>query len=185
MGRLSAYTFTTINGFFKGPDDDTSWHTHGEDEARYSVDSLQGGSTLVFGRKTYDMMAGFWPTPAAAEQFPEVASGMNRADKVVLTRTAFEPLWEGTRCITGDLAEEVRKLKATADNDLTILGSGSIVSQLSDDRLIDDYQVMIDPVAIGEGTPLFAGITGKLDLKLVDSRVFPSGIVLLTLTPAT
>lgn len=184
MGQLSAYLFMTLNGFFTGPGDDISWHTHGDEEARFSVESLARDDVLLFGRKTYDLMAAFWPTPMAVEQFPDVAAGMNRADKVVFTRSSFAPAWEGTRCITGELADEVRKLKETAGKDLTILGSGSIVSQLTEHRLIDEYQVMIDPVAIGEGTPILAGITGKVDLNRTDVRTFDSGVVLLTLTPA-
>jgi dihydrofolate reductase len=183
MAQLTAYTFTTLNGFFKGPGEDISWHTHGEEEAQYSVDSLAGGSTLLFGRRTYEGMVGFWPTPAAAEQFPEVAEGMNRADKIVFSRTPFTPEWEGTRCISGDIVAEVRTLKETSDRDLTILGSGSIVRLFADNGLIDTYEVMIDPVAIGDGATLFAGISGTLRFRVTGSRVFRSGTVLLTLTP--
>jgi dihydrofolate reductase len=183
MAQLTAYTFTTLNGFFKGPGEDISWHTHGEEEAQYSVDSLAGGSTLLFGRRTYEGMAGFWPTPAAAEQFPEVAEGMNRADKIVFSRTPFTPEWEGTRCISGDIVAEVRTLKETSDRDLTILGSGSIVRLFADNGLIDTYEVMIDPVAIGDGATLFGGISGTLRFRVTGSRVFRSGTVLLTLTP--
>jgi dihydrofolate reductase len=183
MARLTAYTFTTLNGFYKGPGDDISWHTHGDEEAQYSVDSLAEQGTLLFGRKTYEQMANFWPTPMAAEQYPEVAKGMNRADKIVFSRTPFTPEWEGTRCISGDIVAEVRKLKETADKDMIILGSGSIVSLFADNGLIDGHQIMIDPVAIGQGTPLFDSITHTLRFRLTDSRVFSSGTVLLSLAP--
>jgi len=183
MARLTAYTFTTLNGFYKRPGEDISWHTHGEEEARYSVESLAGQSTLLFGRRTYDQMASFWPTPLAAEQFPEVAKGMNRADKIVFSRTPFTPGWEGTRCISGDIIDEVRKLKETAERDMTILGSGSIVSLLADNGLVDGHEIMIDPVALGQGSTLFDGITHTLRFRLTDTRVFASGTVLLSLTP--
>jgi dihydrofolate reductase len=68
MGILRAYNFLTLNGFFRGPQEDISWHTHGGEEEQYSVESLQGGGMLLFGRKTYDMMAGFWPTPVVARR---------------------------------------------------------------------------------------------------------------------
>ena len=79
MASLRAFTFVTINGFTKGPDEDISWHRHGEEEEQYSVESLAEDPILVFGRVTYDHMAAFWPTSAATEQFPEVARAMNAA----------------------------------------------------------------------------------------------------------
>jgi dihydrofolate reductase len=180
MRTLNAYNFLTLNGFFKGPHEDISWHTHGGDEEQYSVESLQGGGILLFGRKTYDMMASFWPTPVAAEQFPEVAAGMNRAEKIVFSKKAFTPRWDNTRVITGDIVSEVRSLKSTPGENMTILGSGSIISLFTEHGLIDEYQFMIDPVAIPDGTPVFAGITTKLDLELTDSKVFESGVVLVS-----
>ncbi|MEW5959613.1 MAG: dihydrofolate reductase, partial [Chloroflexota bacterium] len=79
MRKLTAYNFLTLNGFFKGPNEDTNWHTHGEEEAKYSEESLAQDNILLFGRKTYEMMASFWPTPQAKELFPKVAAGMNKA----------------------------------------------------------------------------------------------------------
>ncbi|SDH43850.1 dihydrofolate reductase [Dyadobacter soli] len=180
MGKLIAYNFTTLNGYFKGPDNDISWHRHGEEESAFSADSLEAKATLLFGRVTYEMMASFWPTPAAIENMPEVAKGMNEAEKIVFSTTLESTDWENTTIIQEDLVEAVRKLKAIPGKVMTILGSGSIIAQLAEARLIDEYQFMIDPVAIGEGTPSFQGLTEKLDLKLVGHRVFKSGVVLLS-----
>lgn len=183
MACLTTYTFTTLNGFYKGPDEDISWHAHGHEEAQYSVDSLAEGNILLFGRRTYEQMAAFWPTKQAAEQFPQVADGMNRAEKIVFSRTPFAPAWERTRCISGDVVAEVRSMKQ-AGGDMTVLGSGSIVRLLADHGLVDQYEIMVDPVAIGRGSSLFDGIERKLELQLVDHRVFESGTVLLRFTPA-
>lgn len=180
MRTLTAYNFLTLNGFFKGPQEDISWHRHGREEEQYSVQSLQSDSILLFGRKTYDMMAGFWPTPAAAGQSPEVAAGMNRAEKIVFSRRSFTPQWANTQLIGGDIVKEMHALKATPGKNMTILGSGSIISLFTEHGLIDEYQFMIDPVAIPEGTPVVAGITQKLELELSGSRVFESGVVLLS-----
>jgi dihydrofolate reductase len=180
MGKLIAYNFTTLNGYFKGPGNDISWHRHGEEESGFAADNLEAKATLLFGRVTYEMMAGFWPTPMAIENMPEVAKGMNEAEKIVFSTTLESVGWENTTLVKGDLIGTVRKLKAIPGKVMTILGSGSIIAQLADARLIDEYQFMIDPVAIGEGTPSFQGITQKLDLKLIDSRVFKSGVVLLS-----
>lgn len=180
MGKLIAYNFTTLNGYFKGPDNDISWHRHGEEENGFAADSLGSKATLLFGRVTYEMMASFWPTPMAIESMPEVAKGMNEAEKIVFSTTLESAAWENTTLVKDDLIEAVRKLKAIPGKVMTILGSGSIIAQLAEARLIDEYQFMIDPVAIGEGTPSFQGLTRKLDLKLIDHRVFKSGVVLLS-----
>jgi dihydrofolate reductase len=183
MRTLKAYNFLTLNGFFRGPQQDISWHTHGGEEEQYSVESLKRGAILLFGRRTYDMMASFWPTRAAAGQFPEVAAGMNRAEKIVFSKKPFTPRWENTRVITGDIVNEVRVLKATPGENMTILGSGSIISLFTEHGLIDEYEFLIDPVAIPEGTPVFAGISKRLELELTGSRVFQSGAVLVSYRP--
>ena len=180
MGKLIAYNFTTLNGYFKGVDNDISWHRHGEEENGFAADNLEAKATLLFGRVTYEMMAGFWPTSIAADNMPEVAKGMNEAEKIVFSTTLENVDWENTTLVKGDLIEAVRKLKAIPGKVMTILGSGSIITQLAEARLIDEYQFMIDPVAIGKGTPSFQGLTQKLDLKLTAHRVFESGVVLLS-----
>jgi dihydrofolate reductase len=183
MGTLTAYNFLTLNGFFKGIEEDISWHAHGGEEEQYSVESLQGGGVLLFGHKTYDMMASFWPTPLAEQQFPDVAAGMNQAEKIVFSRKPFTPEWKNARAISGDILKEVARFKEQSGKNMTILGSGTIISLFAEHGLIDEYQFMIDPVAIPNGTPVFAGITKKIELDLIDSKVFKSGVVLLSYRP--
>jgi dihydrofolate reductase len=185
MRKLTAYNFLTLNGFFKGPNEDTGWHTHGQEEARYSEEALaQDKNILFFGRKTYEMMAGFWPTPQAKELFPKVAAGMNKAEKIVFSESPFEPEWENTQVISGDIVKKIREIKKSPGKDMTILGSGSLINLLTDHGLIDEYQFMIDPVAIPDGTPVFKNIKQKLDLRLTGSKVFNSGVVLLNYQPS-
>jgi dihydrofolate reductase len=180
MRKLTSFTFLSLNGYYKDENEDTSWHRHGEEEAKYSEESLQSNNILLFGRTTYEMMSSFWPTSMAAEMFPKVAEGMNKAEKIVFTNTLKTAAWNNTRIMKGDIADQITKLKSTKGSDLTILGSGSIVTQFSDAGLIDTYQIMIDPVAITQGTSLFEGLQQKLDLNLTGSKVFNSGVVLLT-----
>ena len=183
MRKLSAFTFLTLNGFFKGANEDISWHRHGTEENEYAANSMEAGNTLLFGRKTYEMMASYWPTPMAAQNDPTVAEGMNNSDKIVFSQTLKKADWKNTRVIGGNIVEEVKKMKKENGNDLTILGSGSIVSLFSEHRLIDHYEIMIDPVALGGGTTLFKELKGKLDLKLISTKVFKSGVVLLSYEP--
>jgi dihydrofolate reductase len=184
MRKLTAYNFLTLNGFFKGPHEDISWHTHGDEEAKYSEEALAHGSSLLFGRKTYEMMAGYWPTPQAKELFPTVAAGMNQVEKLVWSESPFEPAWENTQVISGDIVAKIRELKKSPGKDMTILGSGALINLLTDHSLIDEYQFMIDPVALPDGTPVFKNIKQKLELRLTGSRVFKSGVVLLNYQPA-
>ncbi len=179
MSKLNAFLFLSLNGFFKGPNDDITWHKHGSEEMKYSEKMLKQNNILLFGRKTYQLMEAFWPSPAAKDMYPKVAEGMNKAEKLVFTRTPFEPIWEKTKVISGDIIENIKTLKASAGKDMTILGSGSIIDLLTDSGLIDEYQFMIDPVAIPDGTTIFKGIKNRLDLQLTDSMTFKSGIVLL------
>lgn len=148
MRKVIAFNFITLNGYYKGPKGDISWHRHGEEENEYAARGLQSGSTLLFGRVTYEMMAGYWPTPDAINAIPEVAAGMNNADKIVFSRTLKKAAWNNTRLVKNNMEEEIRKLKQLPGNDMTVLGSGSIVTQLAEVGLIDEYQLMIDPVAL-------------------------------------
>lgn len=140
-------------------------------------------NALVFGRVTYDMMASWWPSPAALESLPEVAKGMNRSQKYVFSNTLERADWENTTLIKGDGVAEMRKLKASRGKNLTILGSGSLIAQLADEGLIDEYQIMLDPVALGEGRTLFGGLAKPLELELVSTRTFRSGTILAVYRP--
>jgi dihydrofolate reductase len=104
---------------------------------------------------------------------------MNSAPKFVFSRTLDKATWNNTTLLKGDLATEIRKLKKNSGEDLVILGSGSIVSQLSQEGLVDEYQVVVNPVVLGEGRTMFDGVNGKPRLKLIKTRAFGNGNVLL------
>ncbi|MEO7176839.1 MAG: dihydrofolate reductase family protein [Saprospiraceae bacterium] len=184
MRILNSFTFITINGLYKGLLEDISWHGHGGgEEADFASKNAQSNHVLLFGRKTYDMMSAFWPTPMAAESMPEIAKGINSAEKIVFSRTLKVADWNNARIIGEDMIKKIKELKKTEGNDMTLLGSGSILSQLSDAGLIDQYDIMIDPVAIGQGAPIFQSIQNQLNLKLKSQRVFASGTILLQYVP--
>jgi dihydrofolate reductase len=183
MRKVNVFNFITLNGCYKGPKGDISWHRHGAEENEYAADGLSSESTLLFGRVTYQMMASYWPTPIAIKNDPIVAEGMNNADKIVFSRTLKKVEWNNTRLVKDNITEEIRKMKQMPGKDMTILGSGSIVTQFAEQGLIDEYQIMVDPVVIGDGTPIFKDIKHKLDLKLTMTRTFKSGVVLLCYQP--
>jgi Dihydrofolate reductase len=180
MGKLSSFNFISLNGFYKGPDEDTSWHSHGEEEIRFSEEMLALNNILLFGRKTYEMMADFWTTDMAFEMLPKVAEGMNRAEKIVFsTQIAPDDIWQNTRFVNQDLYDAIHQLKLKEAKNMTILGSGTLVRQLASRNLIDEYQFMIDPVILGQGASLFEGLQHSLNLKLAETRTFSDGVVLL------
>ena len=183
MGKVSAFIFITLNGYFEGPTRDISWHRHGAEENAYAVDALKSGNMLLFGRVTYEMMASYWPTPLAIKNDPIVAEGMNNADKIVFSRTLKSVEWSNTRLVKDNIAEEVKRLKQMPGKNMTLLGSGSIVTQLAQQGLIDEFQIMVDPVLLGDGTPIFKGIKERLNLKLITTRTFKSGVILLCYEP--
>jgi dihydrofolate reductase len=112
-----------------------------------------------------------------------VAKRMNAAAKVVFSRTLDKAAWANTRLVKNDLSGEIRRMKAEPGEGMVIFGSGSIISQLARDGLIDEYQIIVNPVVLGAGRTMFEGTKEVLSLKLIKSRVFPNGNVLLFYEP--
>jgi len=183
MARLTSFTFQSIDGFYKGPDEDVSWNRHGAEELAFSEAQMARNHTLVFGRRTYEHMAAVWPTPEAAARLPAIAAAMNRAEKIVVSNSLQQAPWGPAKIIGGDVAAAFRALKMDSGPDMTILGSGELVTYLARHGLIDALEIMIYPVAIGAGTPLFSGLAGVLDFQLTSHRIFSSGSVLLSYAP--
>jgi dihydrofolate reductase len=186
MRTLSSFTQVTLDGYFTGRNGDLSWAHEGQQDAEWNAfvaENASGNGPLLFGRVTYELMVKYWPTPVARENDPVVAEGMNSLPKVVFSRTLDKASWSNTRLVKGDLVAEVRKLKQETGEGMAILGSGSIVSQLAQAGLIDEYQIVVKPVALGEGRTLFEGIKRKLNLKLTKTRSFTNGNVLLSYEP--
>ena len=186
MRRLLVFNNVTMDGYFTDANSDMRWAYSGNDDGEFNAfvaGNASGGGELLFGRITYEMMAGYWPTPNAIKSNPTVAEGMNSLPKVVFSRTLDKASWSNTKLVKGGLASVVRKMKNESGKDLVILGSGSIVSQLAPSGLIDEYQIMLNPVVLGKGRTMFDGIKEKLSLKLTKTRAFGNGKVFLCYEP--
>jgi dihydrofolate reductase len=186
MRKLIVFNHVSLDGYFVDSNGEMSWaHAHQQDAEwdAFVAENASGGGVLVFGRITYELMASFWPTPFAIENMPVVAEGMNNMPKVVFSRTLDKASWNNTKLVKGDLAAEIRKMKQEAGEGLAILGSGSIISQLAQEGLIDEYQIVVNPVVLGKGRTMFDGIKEKLSLKLTKTRAFGNGNVLLCYEP--
>jgi dihydrofolate reductase len=180
MSKIIVFNHVTLDGYFVDMNGDMSWaHKNDSEWNAFVADNAKGDATLLFGRITYELMAGFWPTPSAIESMPVVAERMNSMPKIVFSRTLDQALWNNTKLVKGDLAAEVRKMKKESGNDMVIMGSGSIVSQLAQEGLIDEYEVVVNPIVLGKGRTMFEGVKEKLNLKLTKTRAFGNGNVFL------
>ncbi len=184
MRKLGVFNLVSLDGYFAGPGGDISWHNPDEEFQELANAASNSGNTLLFGRVTYELMARYWPTPEAIRDDPVVARGMNSAEKIVFSRTLKSADWQNTRLVKDGMAAEVRRLKeGPGDKGLTILGSGSLVSQLAQEGLIDEFQILLVPVVLGQGKTMFEGVKDRFPLKLVSSRTFKNGTILLDYEP--
>ncbi|MBV9887272.1 MAG: dihydrofolate reductase [Acidobacteria bacterium] len=179
MRRIVVFNNVTLDGYYTGLDGDMSWaHKFDPEWQEFTNDNAKGNAVLAFGRKTYDMMAGYWPTPMAMKNMPIVAEAMNKQPKLVFSRTMNEATWSNTTLVKGDLVTQVRKIKSEPGDDIVIMGSGNLISQLAQAKLIDMYQIALAPVVLGKGKSMFDGVD-KTNLKLTQSRAFGNGTVVL------
>ncbi len=187
LSKLIVFNSVSLDGYFTDRNGDMNWvHNPAQDEEwdAFVAGNAGGGGVLVFGRITYELMAGYWPTPIAARNDPIVAERMNNLSKIVFSRTLRQAPWSNTRLVKDGLAEEIRALKGGSGKDMAILGNGSIISQLTQEHLIDEYQIVVTPVVLGAGRTIFEGISGRLPMKLIKTRAFRNGNVLLQYVPA-
>jgi len=183
MRRIILFTNVSLDGYFEGPDHDISWAN--SDFEAFSLGGNDQVDAMLLGHRTYEMMKSFWPTPQAAEMAPGVARAMNETPKVVAGHHPFEPGWDNVTVISGDVAGEIRKLKEQPGKNIIMFGSNTLCVSLMQEGLVDEFQILVNPVAIGKGTPLFNGLPEKADLVLTDTHRFNSGVVMLKYEPAS
>jgi len=184
MRKLIVFNNVTLDGYFTDRNGDMSWaHQHDPEWLEFVQGNASGGGELLFGRKTYDLMASYWPTPMASKNDPVVADQMNKLPKVVFSRSMDKASWSNTRVVKGDIAAEVRKMKSADGPGMAIFGSGTIVANFAQANLIDEYQIAIHPIILGAGRTMFEGLKTKLSLRLTKSRTFGNGIVFACYEP--
>lgn len=183
MRKVIMFNMITLDGFFEGPNGEIDWHKVDEEFNEFSIQQTGSAGGLIFGRKTYQLMESYWPTPEAAADDPQVTEIMNSIPKFVFSRTLEGVEWKNTRLLKGDAAAEVEKLKGEPGGDLFIFGSADLSVTLFQHALIDEIRVIVNPVVIGSGRSLFEELAGKLELELLKTRAFRSGNVLLCYRP--
>ncbi len=181
MRKIVMMNRISLDGFFAGPNGEIDWFNHDTavDEAAHN---LMQPNTLLLGRLTYEMFAGYWPpiendasAPAPARN---LSREMNQMKKVVFSTTLQGVDWQNSTLVSSDIIPTVKALKQGEGADITIFGSGTIVQQLAKAGLIDEWIITLTPAVLGQGKALFDGVPA-LDFALAETRNFDSGNVLL------
>jgi dihydrofolate reductase len=179
----------SLDGFFEGPGHDLSWHHVDEEFNDFAQVQMKEADTILFGRRTYQLMESYWPSKQGLEDDPEVAQLMNNTRKVVVSSSLKSvtetKIWKHVRLINENVEDQIKNLKKEKGGDIILLASSKLCVSLLEWGLLDEIRIMINPIVIGKGTPLFHGLKDKVSLKLIKSRNFVNGNVLLTYTPVS
>ena len=183
MRKLFAFNMISLDGFFEGPNQDINWHNVDEEFNEFAIEQTSTIGTILFGRVTYQLMESYWPTPDALKNDPVIAGLMNSLPKIVFSKTLDEAEWNNTRLVKDNIVEEILKLKQQTGKELAVFGSANLLSTLMQMDLVDEHRIIINPLVLGKGVPLFKKVDEKINLRLLKTRIFKSGNVLLYYEP--
>jgi dihydrofolate reductase len=190
MGKLVVTEFISLDGIIEDPGG-SEGSEHGGWSFRHPApggeqfkgDELRDSDVQLLGRVTYEGFAAAWP--AMEEATGDYGKKMNAMPKVVVSTTLTEPTWNNTTIISGNVADEVARLKAQYDGDILVQGSATLVQTLAEHGLVDEYRLMVHPVVLGTGKRLFSGSAAGTDLQLAESRKVGPDVLLLVYRPAS
>ena len=189
MGKLVVTEFISLDGIIEDPGGSEgsehggwSFRHPAPDGEQFKGDELRDSDVQLLGRVTYEGFAAAWP--AMEEATGDYGKKMNAMPKVVVSTTLTEPTWNNTTIISGNVADEVARLKAQYDGDILVQGSATLAQTLAEHGLVDEYRLMVHPVVLGTGKRLFSGSAAGTDLQLVDSRKVGPDVLLLIYRPA-
>jgi dihydrofolate reductase len=185
MRKIISFHVTTLDGYYEGPNQEFDWPVVDEEFNEFSLGQLDEVDTLLFGRVTYELMASYWPTPAARQDDPKVAEKMNGLPKIVVSRSLRQATWDPSSIIGDDVAARVSELKQQPGKDIAVFGSSELTVSLLGMGLMDEVRVMVNPVVLGAGKSMFRTADARFSLKLLSIRQFRSGNVLLSYQPTT
>ena len=182
MRKLVALELVSVDGVMESPEEWAFAYSNEEMEEA-NASGMAASDALLLGRVTYEMLAAFWPNQPGGTRMVDY---INSVPKFVVSATLEEPLaWNNSTLIKGyEFAEEIIDLKRRPGKDITIIGSGALVGSLLGGGLLDELRLMVHPVILGGGKRLFEERVDREVLKLVDSRMFTTGVVYLTYRPA-
>lgn len=173
----------SVDGFFEDTNKELNWHVWDKEMDNYVIDLFDTVDTILLGRKAYQLMAGYWPKPPASEEDPIITGKMNNIPKIVFSKTLSSVDWQNTRLINTDIENEIDKLKQQPGKNMVLFGGADMLATLMKLNLVDEYRLIVNPVVLGKGNPLFKSIQGNLNLKLTETKTFTCGNVLLCYEP--
>jgi dihydrofolate reductase len=185
MRRVIFQVMVSIDGYFEGKNREIDWHNVDDEYNKYSTELLNSIDTLVMGRITYELMSKYWPSQSAIKNEPHVAERMNNIQKLVFSNTLEKVEWKNAKLFRANIADEIARQKLRQCKDLAIFGSSALALCLIPSGLINEYRTIVNPVVIGTGKTLFTGIDSRLRLKLLYTKTFRSGNVLICYMPLT
>ncbi len=183
MRTLASFIFTSLDGFYEGPNGELDWANVDAEFNDFAIRQLDQADTLGFGRATYEHMAAYWPTEQAKANDPAIATRMNDKEKLVFSRALTNASWSGTTVIRGEATEHVPTIKAAAGKELLVIGSANLTASLARAGVLDELRVMVCPIVLGQGRSLFEDLEGNISLTLLRVRKFDSGNLVLTDRP--
>jgi dihydrofolate reductase len=187
MRRIIMFNLVSADGFFAGADGNIDWHVTDQEFDRWAAETMGEYDTVVLGRVTYELFAGYWPgaltDPATSDEDRVVARALNDMTKIVFSKSLEKADWDNTQVWREVEPQAIARLKEQTGKDMVVYGSGTIVQQLTRFGLMDEYRFMVSPVILGTGRPLFEDVEKK-DLRLLGAKTFTAGNVLLRYQPA-
>ena len=190
MRKIISLIHLSLDGFAAGPNDELDWIAYDDELEQYAHSMQAMTDAVIWGRRTYEGMASYWLTvpgnPGSTAGELEHARFLENATKIVVSRTLDRIEWnnaQNTVLIKDNIAEEINKIKQQPGKDIWFLGSTMLAQTFMQLDLIDEYRFNINPTVLGKGKPLFAGVTRKIPLKLLEARAFKSGVTALRYEP--
>jgi len=182
MRKIISFMHVSLDGFVAGPNGEMDWIKVDEEIFDYIGKRISEGDTALYGRVTYQMMEGYWPTageqPGASKHDIEHSKGYKNVQNVVLSKTMKDATLPNTKIISDNIAERMNEIKQSASRseEILLFGSPTATHSLMQLNLIDGYWLFVNPIILGRGIPLFAGIKDKINLQLLATRQFASGV---------
>lgn len=177
MARLIMWNLVSLDGFYAGPGGDIGWHMDywSDDMERLSNEQGEDIGALLFGRRTYEMMARYWPTSEPGA----VADYMNARPKIVFSRTLDAVTWTNSTLYRDNPAERVAELKLSSEKDIYLFGSGDLAASLLPHGLFDEIRLGVAPFLMGGGLRLFPDMDARQTLRLIEQRAWDKGVMFL------
>jgi dihydrofolate reductase len=180
MRKIISFMHISLDGFVSGVNGELNWVKIDEEIFEYVGKRINEGDTALYGRKTYQLMESYWPTagtkPTASKHDVEHSKWYNKVHKVVLSTTMKDTALTNTKIISDNLPERINEVKQQPGNDILLFGSPTATHSLIQQNLIDGYWLFVNPVILGRGIPLFTDIKNKIELKLLTTQQFKSGV---------